>query len=130
MVRMTVFVKAKDGLDHEAFLEHWRTRHGPLIAGTPSLARHIVRYEQHALADVPPWAGTAGYDGVAVQWFRSFQGFLDFLAEPAYGELIAPDEERFLDRDAVLWLFSDEDDVAVMIDGDPDASTREGDDHG
>lgn len=127
-MRMTVFVKRKEGLDHEAFLEHWRTRHGPLIAGTPSLARHIVRYEQHALADVPDWAGTPGYDGMAVQWFRTFQSFLDFLAEPAYAELIAPDEERFLDRDAVLWLFTDVEDVAVMIDGEvPSAEAGEGD---
>lgn len=116
MLRMTVFVRRREGLTHEEFLDHWHTRHGPLIAGTPELARHIVRYEQHPIATgTPDWAGTPGYDGVAVQWFRSFEGFTGFLAEPAYAELIAPDEERFLDRDSILWQFSEE--PVVVIDG-------------
>ena len=46
MLRMTVFVRRAEGLTHEEFLHHWRTVLGPLIAGTPGLAQHIVRYEQ------------------------------------------------------------------------------------
>ena len=116
MLRMTVFVRRRDGLSHDEFLEHWHTRHGPLIAGTPELARTLVRYEQHPVSGgVPDWAGTPGYDGVAVQWFRSFADFEAFLAAPAYAELVAPDEERFLDRSSILWQFTEE--PVVVIDG-------------
>ncbi len=116
MLRMTVFVRRAEGLTHEEFLHHWRTVHGPLIAGTPGLAQHIVRYEQHALAETPDWAGTPGYDGMAVQWFETFDGFLGFLQDPAYAELIAPDEDRLLQKDKVLWMFTE--DPVVVIDGD------------
>ena len=127
MIRMTVFVRRREGMTHDEFLEHWRTRHGPLIAGEPTLARHLVRYEQHARADVPDWAGTVGYDGVAVQVFASFDAFLAFLNEPAYAELVAPDEGRFLDRASVLWQFRD--DPVVVIDGPSDvAGAAAGDD--
>ena len=46
MIKLVCFLKRKDGLTREEFYDHWENRHGPLIAGTPELARHIVRYEQ------------------------------------------------------------------------------------
>lgn len=124
MVRLTVFVRRKPGMTPEEFAHHWHHHHGPLIAGLPSLAARLVRYEQHGRAAVPAWAGTEGYDGMAVQWFRSFADFEGFLADPAYAEHVAPDEDRFLDRAGVLWLFTHEEPV-VVIDGDPAAPAVE-----
>ena len=116
MVTLFAFVRRRPGLDREEFLTHWRENHGPLIAGTPELARHIVRYEQHAAHDADPGDLPEGFDGVAVQWYRSFEDFVAFVSEPAYLELVAPDEQRFLDLEHLEVVICDE--PVVMIDGD------------
>lgn len=108
MVKLFAFLRRHPDLSFEEFLTHWREHHGPLIAGTPELARHIVRYEQHPRHRPDPLSGTDGVDGVAVQWFGSIEDFAAFIAEPAYAELIAPDERRFLDIDRVEFLITDD----------------------
>jgi hypothetical protein len=110
MIKLVAFLKRKPGLSREDFYSHWFDVHGPLIASTPELARHIVRYEQ-----LPLEHGTDGYDGVTIQWMTSAASFEAFVAEPTYLELIYPDEERFLDRDALVWMVSAE--PRVPIDG-------------
>ncbi len=113
MLRLTVFLKRNPDLSVEEFRRHWHERHGPLIAGTPELARHIVRYEQLEPADVGVWAGTEGFDGIAVQWFRALEDFQAFTAEPAYAALVYPDEARFLHRDGLVWMMSPEPTVII-----------------
>jgi hypothetical protein len=108
MVKLVCFLKRKDGLTREEFYEHWEQRHAPLILDTPELARHIIRYEQHRRVPEPEWCGTPGYDGITVQWLASVDAFLAFTQEPKYAELIDPDEGRFLDRDAFVWMITEE----------------------
>ena len=33
--------------------------------------------------------------------------------EPAYRELIAPDEDRFLDRDSLVWLLTEREETII-----------------
>jgi len=108
MVKLVCFLKRKEGLTLEQFHQHWFGTHGPLIRSTPELARHVVRYEQHRRVPEPAWAGTAGYDGITIQWFETVDEFTAFCAEPAYAELIEPDEATFLDRDAFVWMITEE----------------------
>ena len=107
----------------EEFRTHWREHHGPLIRSHPNLARHIVRYEQHVRHRPDGLSGNDGIDGIAVQWFNSIDDFAGFIAEPEYAELIAPDEKRFLDVDAIEFLITEE--PIVVIDG-PRSATEEG----
>ena len=86
MVRLFAFLTRRSELSHEEFLDHWLNVHGPLIAGTPELARHIRRYEQHPRA---------------------------FTAEPAYAELIAPDEAALLDLQRLVWVITGEPTVVI-----------------
>lgn len=116
MVKLFAFLHRRSDLTHDEFVAHWRDRHGPLIAGTPELVRHIVRYEQHPRHQ-PDNALTAseGLDGVAVQWLRSLDDFFAFVSEPAYRDLVSPDEQRFLDMSKVRYVVCDE--PNVVIDG-------------
>lgn len=114
MVKLLCFLRRHPDLDEEGFHRHWREHHGPLIAGLPNLARHLVRYEQHRRLD-GELTGSEGYDGVTVQWFRRIEDFYAFVAEPDYAEHIAPDEARFLDRSALVWMIAHE--PHVVIDG-------------
>lgn len=115
MVRLTALLVRNPALTHEEFLDHWLHHHGPLIASTPELARHILRYEQHV--HVPEeWTGGREFDGMTVQWMSSVDELLAFTAEPAYGEVLAPDEERLLDRSKLVWMMTEV--AATPIAGD------------
>jgi hypothetical protein len=113
MVKLVAFLKRKEGMTRDEFYDHWENRHAPLIAGTPELARHIVRYEQHRRTTTADWMGTDDYDGITIQWMRGPDAFEAFIAEPTYAELIAPDEQRFLDTDALVWMVTDEPRIAI-----------------
>jgi uncharacterized protein (TIGR02118 family) len=113
MVKLVAFVKRKAGMSREEFYEHWEERHAPLIAGTPELARHIVRYEQHRRTPDADWMGTEEFDGITIQWMTSPAAFEAFIAEPKYAELVAPDEQRFLDTASLVWMVTDEPRIAI-----------------
>ncbi len=114
MIRLTAMLVRNPSLSHEEFIRHWHDVHGPLIRDTPELARHLVRYEQHPLTD-DRGAGVGGYDGVAVQWLESMQALFDFISEPVYAEVLAPDERQLLDMDRIQVTFTG--DPVVVIDG-------------
>jgi uncharacterized protein (TIGR02118 family) len=113
MVKLVCFLKRKEGLTLDEFYDHWLGRHAPLIRSTPELARHVLRYEQHKRVTEPSWCGTEGYDGITEQWFESVDEFVAFTTEPKYAELIEPDEKAFLDRDAFVWMITEEPIVAM-----------------
>jgi len=115
MVKLFAVLRRRQDMSTEEFVAHWRDVHGPLIAGEPTLARHIVRYEQHVRHRPEALSGTEDVDGVAVQWFESMDDFVGFVSEPKYAELIAPDERRFLDLDRLEYVICEE--PTVVIDG-------------
>ena len=116
MVKMFAVLRRNPEMTREQFVEHWRGQHGPMIRNEPTLARHIVRYEQHVRLHNGSLSGTKDIDGVAVQWFDSMDAFVGFMSEPKYAELIAPDEQRFLDMDRLEFIITEE--PTVVIDGD------------
>ena len=116
MVKLFALLRRRTGMTTEEFVEHWRDRHGPLIANEPTLARHIRRYEQHVRHRPDMLSGTKDCDGVAVQWFDTIDDFVGFMSEPKYAELVAPDELRFLDMERVEFIITEE--PTVVIDGD------------
>jgi hypothetical protein len=115
MIKLVCFLKRKPELTHEEFIDHWLNRHAPLIAGTPELARHLIRYEQLQPTAYASWMGSEGYDGITLQWMSGPEAFEAFIGEPTYQELVAPDEKRFLDTSALVWMITEE--PVVAIDG-------------
>ncbi len=113
MVQLFAFLTRRSGTSREEFLDHWLNRHGPLIANTPELARHIRRYEQHPRGKPGPMSGSEGCDGVTVQHFDSAADMWAFTAEPAYAELIAPDEASLLDLQRLVWVITEEPTVVI-----------------
>lgn len=113
MVKLFALLRRNPALSFDEFVTHWRDSHGPLIRDEPTLARHIVRYEQHVRHKEGQISGNVGLDGVAVQWFNSIDDFVGFISEPAYSELIAPDEKRMLDMDKVEFIITEEPTVVI-----------------
>ena len=108
-MKLFAFVKRKEGLTHEEFLDYWRNSHGPLIRDTPALADCTLSYVQHAVSE----QDGSGFDGVAVQEFASWDDFLAMLQGPA-GDAMRADEANFLDSSSIKVVFTD--DAVVMID--------------
>jgi len=112
MIKLICFVKRNTALSVEEFHDHWRTKHAPLIRDTPGVADRIVRYEQnHRTAD--DYARAGDFDGVAIQWFDSMDKFVAMVSDPEYQARVAPDEEALLDRDGLVWILTDEEEVVV-----------------
>lgn len=109
MIKVIVFVKRHPSLSVEAFHRHWREVHARLVADTPSVARYIVRYEQNPRsAEDYAREGDAGFDGVAIAWYRSRAAMEALFAEPEYLARIRPDEERLSDASRNVWIVSEE----------------------
>ena len=103
MISVITMLTRKEGTSHEEFLQHWRERHGPLLARLPS-ARFVRRYEQHATVWPPEGAAVPEprYDGVTIQWFDNLAAFDAHLREPDHTDH-AEDIARFLDTKRLQW---------------------------
>jgi uncharacterized protein (TIGR02118 family) len=104
------FVKRKEGMSHEEFLDYWRNHHGPLIRDTPVLRAPVLHYEQHG---VHPSDGS-GFDGVAMETYTSWEDFLAVLDTPE-GQIMRDDEANFLDSSSIKVVFTA--DRVIQIDG-------------
>src|SRR4051794_24217264 len=102
-MKLFAFVKRKDGMTREEFLDYWRNRHGPLIRDTPALADCTISYVQHAAAE----QDASGFDGVAVQEFATWDDFLAMLQGES-GDLMRADEANFLDSSSIKVVFTDD----------------------
>lgn len=111
MIQLTVLVKRHPDLTVEEFHARWR-EHGTKIAEEPSLARHIRRYEQHHRA-IKDYDSGDTFDGLALQQYDDMDGFLAFIGEPKYTELIGPDEATLLDMGALVVLFTEGPEVFI-----------------
>jgi hypothetical protein len=114
VIKLICMVKRRSGMTIDDFHRHWRTVHSPLNCDTPSIAKYFVRYERnHRARRDYDREGASAFDGTAVEWYPSVQAFYDMIGEPAYREVIAPDEDRFLDRDNLVWLLTEKEETII-----------------
>jgi uncharacterized protein (TIGR02118 family) len=113
MVKVIVFVKRNPSLSVEQFHRHWREVHAPLVSETPSVARHIHRYEQNPRAPEDYARDDDGFDGVAIAWYRSRDEMEALFREPEYLERIRPDEERLSDSARNVWIVCEDENVVI-----------------
>lgn len=111
MIKLTVLVKRNPALSVEDFHNEWRA-HGRMIADEPVFHRFIRRYEQHHRVPADYRNGDT-YDGMAVQWFDSYRGFIGLIETPEYAAKMQPDESRILDPDGIVVLFTEEAEVFI-----------------
>jgi hypothetical protein len=119
MIRLTAMLRRHPALSADEFQAHWRDVHAPLILSVPGIERWVVRYEQHTRASLPEdaWTGTDDVDGITLQWFRSYDDFLAMIGDPAYREIVGPDEKHLVDLERSVFLLTDEPTARVVIDG-------------
>ena len=113
MIKVIVMVKRNPSLTPAEFHRHWREVHARLVADTPSVARHIVRYEQNHRTEDDYARGEVDFDGVAIAWYRSRAEMDAVFAEPEYQATIAPDEARLSDPERNVWIVTEEEEVVI-----------------
>ena len=88
------FVRRKQGLTHEEFVDHWTRAHAPLVR------RHhptLHRYTQNVVAETLT-PGAPEVDGIAELGFRTLHDVHERMYDsPAGAEIIRRDIRRFLD---------------------------------
>lgn len=131
LVRVTVCVHRKPGLNEEEFHKYWAYEHGPLV--TEWLQRSkIIKYVQvggnnasvvllyaywtnvicqyhtmssHKLLGQKMFDATGrvpiSYDGMADFWVEKYEDFEAAFLDPYYKEAIQPDERRLFDMDTI-----------------------------
>ena len=113
-MKLFAFVKRKEGMSREDFLEYWHTQHGPLIRDTPGLGDRTLSYVQHPARE----DDRSGWDGVAVQEFASWDDFIAMLGGEA-GEAMRADEANFLDSSSIKVVFTDDAHVIIGPGAEP-----------
>jgi uncharacterized protein (TIGR02118 family) len=112
MVKLVCLIKRKPGLSPEEFHRYWREEHGPLVVRASG--QFLLRYEQNhrPLSDYGK-GDDDNFDGAAIEWFESADDFWAMVKDPSYLAELYPDEDRFLDRDSMVWLLTQEPDVFI-----------------
>ena len=105
MLKSYGFLKRKQGLTREQFLEHWEKIHAPLFvaANMPAVKKYI---QNHPVKGAGPEFET-DIDGIAEIWFdnvESAKSFHRWIHSPDYKEL-REDGELYVDFGAVGNIF-------------------------
>ena len=113
MIKVIVMVKRNPSLSSAEFHRHWRKVHARLVADTPSVARHIVRYEQNHRTEDDYARSEVDFDGVAIAWYRTREDMEAVFAEPEYQAKVAPDEARLSDVERNVWIVTEEEEIVI-----------------
>jgi uncharacterized protein (TIGR02118 family) len=112
---LTVLVAAKrlPHLSVEEFTRYWLEDHAPLVLNVEPFARHLRRYVIYPLNGMSDTSDFVlgqfpGYDGIGELRFDDLKAMKTAFAEPKYLEIIRPDEDKFLDREACLTFLTTE----------------------
>ncbi len=108
MVKLIVAVKRRADLSVEAFQQHWRTRHAPLVLACPATARYIRGYVQCLTIPAAYADGEPSFDGTAELWFDSDEDRARFFSDPDYLQTVQPDEARFADMQQTRFFVTEE----------------------
>ncbi len=104
MIKRIGFVRRHSSLDIEQFHTRWRTGHAELVSGSGAAADHLLRYEQHRRTERDYERTECPYDGVAVQWYDSWEGFWAMRDDPRHSAVLTDSAELFSE---VLEIFTE-----------------------
>jgi uncharacterized protein (TIGR02118 family) len=110
MIKLSVLCPKKPSLTLEEFKDHWKNIHGPLFSSQPEVKQYVRKYIQvHSTGEhlnddqFPP---VSRFDGIAEIWFDSMEDIPKVFSSEDFKKNIAPDEEKFIDRDNIEWIYA------------------------
>ncbi|MFK7896272.1 MAG: EthD domain-containing protein [Myxococcota bacterium] len=113
-VKLLALLRRRSDLTPEAFHAHWTGPHAALFTETPALRDHILAYQQnHRFPADYERDPETHWDGLAEQWYASLEKFYAGAGGGPFEEIVAPDEERFIDRPATQFILSHPPEIIV-----------------
>jgi uncharacterized protein (TIGR02118 family) len=107
MVKVILLLPRRADMSPEAFKQHLRETHLPLVTMLPRLRRLVVNWVLPDPNQPPP-----AYDAVSEDWFDDPAAMGAALATPE-GQAVAADMPNFLDPSRVALLVVEEEDVPL-----------------
>jgi uncharacterized protein (TIGR02118 family) len=109
MVKVILLLPRRADMSPEAFKQHLRETHLPLVTKLPGLRRSVLNWVLPDPNQPPP-----AYDAVSEDWFEDAAAMGAALASPE-GQMVAADVPNFLDpsRFALLVVEEEEEDVPL-----------------
>jgi len=107
MIKMIAFVRRHPTMSRAEFLSYWLNKHAPLAKSVPEFWQYVRGYRQnHASQNFSFFEGHKitgpDYDGCGEFLFDSIDDLKKAIREPAYLEVIRPDELKCFDDPASL----------------------------
>ncbi len=105
IVKFFEFPVRIDAMSRRAFHLYWQRHHSPNVMNVTGFAQFIRKYNSGHVFPTPTQGVPARYDqdtpfeGAAEVWLNSCDEVNVWLSHPLYGELIQPDEPRFIAQD-------------------------------
>jgi len=116
VVKVVVLLPRRADMSPEAFGQHLRETHLPLVTRLPGLRRLVVNW---VLPD--PNASPPAYDAVAEDWFDDAAAMGAAFASPE-GQAVAADVPNFLDPSRFALLVVEEEEEVPLPTGSPASS--------
>jgi uncharacterized protein (TIGR02118 family) len=107
MVKVIVLLPRRADMSPEAFKQHMRETHLPLVTKLPGLRRLVLNWVLPDPNEPPP-----AYDAVSEDWFDDAAAMGAALATPE-GQAVAADMPNFQDLSRVALLVVEEEDVPL-----------------
>ena len=101
MFKVFGFLSKKAGLSLREFIDHYETKHVPLIFGLAPTPLVYKRRYLSATGKLTTQGGEVDFDVMTELVFAdraAFEAWMAALAKPEASRLVIADEERFLDR--------------------------------
>jgi uncharacterized protein (TIGR02118 family) len=109
VVKVIVLLPRRADISPEAFGQHLRETHLPLVTKLPGLRRLVLNWVLPDPNEPPP-----AYDAVSEDWFDDAAAMGAALATPE-GQAVAADMPNFQDLSRVALLVVEEEDVPLPI---------------
>lgn len=120
MIKRIAFVRRHPSLDVEEFHDRWSGRHAEVVAESPAAVGHLLRYEQHRRTARDYERPDSPYDGVAIQWYDSWDGYRAMRADPRHAAVLRDFGDLFTAEDVLeVWTAPEQ----VVIAGPEDRGT-------
>ncbi|WP_342244625.1 EthD domain-containing protein [Pseudomonas sp. OTU5201] len=106
MIKLILLVRRKESLSFDEFRSYYESTHAPLAAASlPRLRKYCRNYLKAFPGQDAPL-----FDCVTEFWFDDEQGLSETLkfAHSPEGQVLAEDEERFMDRKSMRTYIADE----------------------
>jgi uncharacterized protein (TIGR02118 family) len=107
MLKVAIFLSKQSQLSNEAFDQHLRETHAPLVAQLPGLRRLVINRVQPDPSGAPP-----AWEAIAEDWFDSVEAMQAALGSPQ-GQAVNADAATFLDLSKLQFLVMHEEEVPL-----------------